>query len=112
MAEYKATYKYAKMSPRKMRLVIDQIRGLPVREADTVLRFSDKRAAVMIRKTLKSARANAVQGGANDGALIVDRCFIDRGPQYKTWLPRSRGNATPLIHRSSHVTVCLAEKES
>ena len=112
--EYRATYKYAKMSAQKMRLVADQIRGLPLAEADAVLQFSDKRAATMIRKTLKSARSNALQAGkaVDESRLFVSRCFIDKGPQYNTWLPRSKGSATPLIHRSSHVTVCVSEKES
>ena len=108
--EYVARYRYAKVSPRKARLVMDKIRGCAVGQADDILRFSDRRAAVMIRKALASAVANAEkQGDMDRKSLKVIRCFIDCAPVRKGWIPRSRGMATPLIFRSSHITIFVGE---
>jgi large subunit ribosomal protein L22 len=91
---------------------MDQIRGLDCEKARNVLKFSDKRAAVMIAKVLKSAMANAEENGKCDRRkLVVSSCWVDEGPTRRSWLPRARGSATPLLHRSSHLSVCVAEKE-
>jgi large subunit ribosomal protein L22 len=116
-------YKYAKHSAQKMRLVIDQIRGMPVLEAKKVLKFSDKRAAVMINKCLDAAIANAALGCVNEKKNInkpaitdpreleVSHCWVDEAPTRKGWIPRSKGMANPLLFRSSHITVMLGQKE-
>lgn len=110
MTEYVCRYRYAKVSPRKARLVLDKIRGQDVGHADDLLRFSDRRAAVMIRKALASAVANAEkQGQCDRKSLKVTQCFIDCAPLRKGWIPRSRGMATPLLFRSSHITICVGE---
>lgn len=114
-----AVFKYAKHSAQKMRLVANQIRGLPVTEAKKILKFSDKRAAVMINKCLESALSNATIGCAKKDKkpasdvknLNVLYCWIDEAPTRKGWIPRSKGMANPLLFRSSHITVLVGEKE-
>ena len=95
-----------------MRLVANQIRGLPVDRALNLLSFSNKKSAVTIRKLLESAIANAEH---NDGAdiddLKVKSICIDAGPTLKRLLPRARGRADRILKRTSHVTVTVAETE-
>jgi len=112
-------YLYAKHSAQKMRLVADQVRGLSVSEAQKILKFSDKRAAVMIKKCLDSAVANAAVGSVkknkiavtNPNDLTVLYCWVDEAPTRKGWIPRSKGMANPLLFRSSHITVMVGQKE-
>jgi large subunit ribosomal protein L22 len=105
------------MSPRKMRLVIDAIRGKNVNEAYGILRFSKKAASEPIDKVLRSAVANAVYKADQEGeALDVDdlyvrEAFVDEGPTLKRWKARAFGRATPIRKRSSHVTVVVDTKE-
>ncbi|HKK08613.1 MAG TPA: 50S ribosomal protein L22 [Gemmatimonadota bacterium] len=105
------------MSPRKMRLVIDAIRGKDVNEAYGILRFSKKAAAEPIDKVLRSAVANAVYKADQDGEvldvdeLFVREAFVDEGPTLKRWKARAFGRATPIRKRSSHVTVVVDTKE-
>lgn len=105
-----ATLKYAHSAPQKMRLVADQIRGLPVDRAINILAFSNKKAAVIIGKLLASAIANAEH---NDGADIDDlrvvSVLVDTGPVMKRLLPRARGRADRIIKRMSHITITVAE---
>lgn len=93
-----------------MRLVADQIRGLPVDRALNILAFSNKKSAAAIKKLLESAIANAEH---NDGAdiddLKVKSICIDAGPTMKRLQPRARGRADRIIKRTSHVTVTVAE---
>ena len=107
-----ATLKYAHSAPQKMRLVADQIRGLPVDSAINILAFSSKKAAAIIGKLLASAIANAEH---NDGADIDDlrvvSVLVDQGPVMKRLLPRARGRADRIIKRMSHITVTVAERE-
>lgn len=108
--QVKATAKYIRISPQKTRLVMDQIRGMPVSNALEVLEFSPKKAAHWVRKTLESAIANAEHNeGADIDDLKVTAGFVDEGPTMKRWLPRAKGRATPILKRSSHITVQVGD---
>ncbi len=109
---YKATHKYARISARKARLVIDMIRGEPVESALSKLKFCPRRAAPMIRKVVQSAVANATQkDGLDADELLVWRCYVDEGPTMKRWRPRSMGRAFPRLRRSCHLSVELRRAE-
>lgn len=108
----KATLKYARLSPQKMRLVADQIRGLPVDRALNILAFSNKKGADIVKKLLESAIANAEHNDAADiDELKVSSICVDQGPTLKRLRPRARGRADRIIKRMSHVTVTVAESE-
>ena len=105
----KASAKYVHTSASKMRVVLDLIRGLPVRDADEVLQFTDRGAAVVIRKVLASAVANAVNNDGQDAdELFVLACYADEGPTLKRFTPRARGRAGRINKRTSHITVVVA----
>ena len=112
-----ATQRTTRQSPYKMRLVIDQIRGMPVNEALAMLKFSKKHAAVQISKVLSSAVANAEQAARSSNtaldvdALYVKHAIVNEGPKLKRWTPAAMGRATPMIKRTSHVEIVVAEKE-
>ncbi len=102
----------SRISPQKMRLVADQIRGLEVERALDVLTFSNKKAATVIKKVLESAIANAEH---NDGAdiddLKISEILVDAGPTMKRLRPRARGRADRIIKRTSHLKVTVSETE-
>lgn len=105
-----AKLKYAKMSAQKVRLVADQVRGLPVDRALNILRFSNKKAAAIIKKVLESAVANAEHNaGADIDTLRVAEIYVDQGPSLKRLRTRARGRADRILKRMSHVTVTVAE---
>lgn len=105
-----AKLKNTRISAQKMRLVADQIRGLPVDNALNILAFSNKKAAKIIKKVLESAIANAEHNDAADvDELTVSQIMIDEGPTMKRWRPRARGRANKIFKRMSHVTVAVAE---
>ena len=108
--EVSARLRFARLSPRKARLVADQIRGLPVERADELLTFSRKRAASVIRKVLNSAIANAEHNeGADIDELRVHTICVDQGPVYKRFRPRARGRATRILEPTSHITLTVAD---
>ena len=113
----RAIQRSVRQSPRKMRLVIDLIRGRPVPEAYAILRFSKKFAAKQIHKVLKSAVANAEQRAArSDRKLDVDRlrvryAAVNPGPTLKRFISAAMGRATPILKRTSHVEIHVAEEE-
>ncbi|MBN1959519.1 MAG: 50S ribosomal protein L22 [Deltaproteobacteria bacterium] len=105
-----ASLRHLRMAPRKVRLVIDMIRGKQVEDALNILTFSKKSAARPVAKLLKSAVANAdVKGGFNLDRLLVDTVTVDEGPTLRRWLPRAMGRATRIHKRTSHVTLILVE---
>ena len=109
--EAKAIAKYVRISPRKVRIVIDLIRGKNVVEALAVLKNTPKVASDVIYKVLKSAIANAENNyDMNSDALFVSAAFVDQGPTMKRVHPRSRGQAFKILKRSSHVTVVVKER--
>ena len=105
-----AKHRFARTSPQKARLVADQIRGLPVDKALDVLTFSNKKAAVLGKKVLESAIANAEHNeGADIDELKVAKIMIDVGPTMKRIKTRAKGRADRVLKRSSHITVVVAD---
>jgi large subunit ribosomal protein L22 len=106
--EARATVKYVRTSPRKMRRVVDLIRGQHVEEARRILRFSPLGATRDVEKLLNSAVANAEQKpGVIPENLIVAKAWVDEGPTLKRFRPRAYGRATRVRKRTSHVTVVV-----
>ncbi|MCU1361947.1 MAG: rplV [Ilumatobacteraceae bacterium] len=92
----------------KARVVLDLIRGLPVRQADEILQFTDRDVAIMVRKVLASAVANAQHNDEQDPEeLYVKACFADEGPTQKRFTPRARGRAGAIKKRSCHITIVV-----
>lgn len=109
--EIKARAKFIRISPKKVRLVADLIRGLDVAPATIQLQFSPKDAARPLSKLLKSAIANAEENeDLKRNNLFIKKITVDGGPTLKRWLPKAMGRATPLIKRSSHINLVLAER--
>ena len=105
-----ARHRHAKISPQKCRLVADQVRGLPVEKALTLLTFSNKKAAVMLRKVLESAIANAEHNdGADIDELRVASVYVDQGPVMKRMRARAKGRGNRILKRTSHITVTVAD---
>ncbi|MFQ5679410.1 MAG: 50S ribosomal protein L22 [Gemmatimonadota bacterium] len=113
----RATARFVRMSARKVRLVVDQIRGRDVNEAYAILQFSKKAASEPVDKVLRSAVANAVYRADESGEtldvdeLFVREAFVDEGPTLRRWRARAFGRATPIRKRSSHLTVVVDAKE-
>jgi len=107
---FRAKHRFARIAPRKVRLVVDLIRGLKCEDAMAQLRFNPKRAAIMVTKVLKSAMANADELEANVGALYVKEAWVDGGPYYRRWRPKDRGRAHPIAKQTSHINLTLAER--
>ena len=106
--EAKASMKYVRTSPRKMRRVVDMVRGQHVEEARRILRFSPLGASKDVGKLLDSAVANAEQNpGIVAQNLVVERIFVDEGPTLRRFRPRAYGRATRVRKRTSHVTVVV-----
>ena len=112
----KAIAREISMSARKIRLVVDQIRGMSVNQAYATLQFSKKAAAEPVSKTLRSAVSNA-QNKALDGGdhldvddLFVHEIFVDEGPTQKRWRARAQGRAGRINKRTSHITVIVDTK--
>jgi large subunit ribosomal protein L22 len=104
----RATMKYVRTSPRKMRRVVDLIRGQHVEEARRILRFSELGASHDVEKLLNSAIANAEQNpGVIAENLVVERGWVDDGPTLKRYRPRAYGRATRIRRRTSHVTLVV-----
>ncbi len=101
-----------KVSPQKVRLVVDQIRGKDVNQAFSLLKFSKKHAAKDVRKVLSSAVANAQQGERkpNVDRLFISKAFVDAGPMEKRARIRAMGRIFRILKRSCHVTIHLDER--
>lgn len=109
--EVKAVYKYARISPLKMRDVAREIQGLPVNQALDILNFTPRKAAVLIGKTLRSAIANAENNFDLDAdALVVKEAQVGEGPRFKRFKPRARGGAAPIIKRTSHIRIVVSDE--
>lgn len=109
--EARAVARYIPLSPRKVRLVIDQVRGLGVDEALSVLQFMSKSAAVAVTKVIASAAANADENlGLARSDLYIAKIHADEGPRRRAYRFGARGRFKPIIHRSAHITVVLRER--
>ncbi len=110
--EARAVAKYVPMGPRKVRLVVDLIRNRGVDEALAILSFTRKAASMPVEKVLKSALANAGKDPkVNIDKLYIERAYVDVGPSLKRFRPRAMGRASPILKRSSHITVVLRERK-
>ena len=109
--EIKAIAKYIRVSPRKIRLLMREIRGKKVEEALNVLAFAPQKGAPILRKLVNSAIANASQRPDTDvDKLFIKHLFADEGPTLKRFRPRAMGRATRIRRRTSHLTIILDEK--
>ncbi len=109
--EVKAIAKYIRISPRKVRLLMEEIKGKKVEEALNLLAFAPQRGAPILRKLINSAVANASQYPDIDvDNLFIKHIFADEGPTLKRFRPRAMGRATRIRKRSSHLTVIINEK--
>jgi large subunit ribosomal protein L22 len=109
--EAKASAKYVRISPRKMRRSVDLIRGRHVEDARRVLGLSRLGPNPTLIKVLNSAVANAEQRQAIPENLVVSRAWVDDGPTLKRWQPRAYGRATKIRKRTSHVTIVVTSLE-
>lgn len=106
--EVKAITKYVRISPTKLRLPINEVKGKSAGQALTILKFMPLKAAGIIHKTLHSAIANAENNEKVDvDGLVVKNIFVDQGPSMKRFRPRARGRASRILKRSSHLTVIV-----
>jgi large subunit ribosomal protein L22 len=106
-----AKLRHARISAQKGRLIADQIRGLPVEQALNILSFSKKKGAVLVKKVLESAIANAEHNdGADIDELKVSAVSVDEGPTMKRIRARAKGRASRILKRTSHINVTVAEK--
>lgn len=110
--EARAVAKYIRISPAKVRQVVDLIRGKKVSEALAILKFTPNRASLPVAKVVRSAAANAEHNyEMNEENLFVAAACVDQGPTLKRYRPRAYGRANVIRKRTSHITVVLKEKE-
>ncbi len=110
--ESSAKLSFARLSPRKTRLVVDMVRGKDIQTALNILRFSPQPSAKLVAKLLGSAVANAEQKGVSDvDRLFVKTIFVDAGPVLRRFVPRAMGRASKIRKPTSHISVVLADKK-
>lgn len=111
--EVYAKFKYISISPQKLRLVCDQVRGMGAEQARVVLQFMPQKGAQIVKKTLESAMANAENNFDLDvREMYVSQIFADEGPRSRRVKAGARGRYKPRVKRSSHLTVILAQREA
>lgn len=109
--ETRSVARFVRISPRKVRLLMDQVRGRQVGEALNLLSFAPQRGARILKKLIGSAVANAEQNaGVDVDSLYIMKIYADEGPTLKRWRPRALGRATRIKKRTSHLTVVLEER--
>ena len=109
---FQAKHRFARIAPRKARLLMNLIRGRDVDDAITLLQFAKQRASGMIEKVVRSAVANAAEQEVRSrNALFVKECWVDPGPTIKRFQPKDRGKAYSIMKRTSHLVVTLDERE-
>ncbi|ACV61244.1 ribosomal protein L22 [Desulfofarcimen acetoxidans DSM 771] len=110
--EARAVAKYIRIAPRKVRQVVDLIRGKQVAEALAILKYIPNRGSVAVAKVVKSASANAEHNNdANKDNLYVAEAFVDQGPTLKRFNPRAMGRADLKRRKTSHITIVVREKK-
>lgn len=111
--EVAAKLKFARLSTQKCRLVCDQIRGLPIEQALSILKFSPKKPAAVLLKVLNSAIANAENNfGADIDELKVASVYADQGPTYKRMQAKAKGRGARILKPTCHITVVVSDGES
>lgn len=110
--EARCQVRYIRISPSKVGIVADLVRGKPVREALAILRYTPKRASKVVEKAIRSAIANAENNHEMNGDLLyVSEIYVGQGPTLRRYRPRARGIAYPIQKKTSHLTVILKERE-
>jgi len=109
--EVKAVVKNVRVSPRKLRPVVNMVRGRRVDEALTMLKFASTPKAKLVAKVVRSAAASAENNFQLSPELRIVRIFVDEGRTMKRYHPRARGRVGPILKRASHITVVVAEEE-
>ena len=109
---FEAKHRFARISPRKARMIADLVRGRDAAEAIQLLQFTNKSGAPVIKKILESAVANARQGGIDVDTLYVSKATVDKGPNkfFRRWRPRAMGRATRVTKGISHIVIELAAR--
>ena len=108
----KAVARTVRIAPRKVRLVVDLIRGKQIGEAVAILIHTPKAASIVVEKLLKSAAANAEHNyEMNIENLVISEVFVDEGPTLKRFRPRAMGRASAINKRTSHITLVVSEKK-
>ena len=105
-------HRFARIAPRKARLVVDLVRGLDAAEALDVLKFTNKRAAVFVNKILRAAIASADEAAADTGSLFIQDARVDEGPTIKRGRAKDRGRYHMILKRTSHITIVVEERSS
>jgi len=107
----KAVARYIRISPRKVRQVVDLVRGKSVDEALAILKFTPKRASAPVAKVIRSAAANAEHNyDLNRDNLYIAAAYVDQGPTWKRYQPRAYGRANLIRKRTSHITIVVQER--
>lgn len=107
-----AKLNYLHMAPRKVRLIADTLKGMPIKEAEAQLVLRPQRSSKPLLKLLRSAVASAKSRQLDPAKLFISSLRVDQGPMYKRSLPRAQGRATPIQKKMSHITLILQEKEN
>ena len=108
--ETRAVARFVRISPRKVRLVMDEVRGKKVEDALNLLTFAPQKGARLLRKLIRSAVSNAQHNSNLDpDSLVIKSVYADEGPTLKRFIPRAQGRATQIRKRTSHLTVILDE---
>ena len=111
--EAKAIARYVRVSPRKARIVVDQVRGKDVIAAQEILAFNERAISEVVAKVVNSAAANAQDRfGLRPESLVIKAAYVDEGPTMKRFRPRAKGAASRIRKRTSHITVIVAPKEA
>ncbi|OQA21295.1 MAG: 50S ribosomal protein L22 [Actinobacteria bacterium ADurb.Bin346] len=112
--EAKAIEKYIRISPRKVKYVIDIVKKKPVEEAIGILSLTPNRAAVYVKKAIQSASANATENFKEykvaEDDLVIKEIYVNEGPTLKRFKPRARGRADRVLKRTSHITVLVSDE--
>ncbi|MCP4690864.1 MAG: 50S ribosomal protein L22 [Desulfobacterales bacterium] len=110
--EFKAVAKYVRISPQKVRTIVDAVKGRPVEDGLSALKFMPQKAAGLVAKVMRSAVANAdSQSGVDVDDLVIRNITADQGPTLKRFRARARGRGARILKRTSHITVILADEE-
>ena len=109
--EARATAKMIRIAPRKVRLVVDLVRGKQVQEALAILEYTNKNASPAVSKVVKSAAANAVNNQMMDAdKLYIKEIYVDEGPTLKRYTTKAKGSGAQILKRTSHITCVIAER--
>ena len=108
--EVKATHRHVRISPQKVRMIVDAIKGKPAEAAINALKFMPQKSSGIVEKIVRSAVANADQNTSIDvDELVVQNLIVDQGPSLKRFKARARGRGARILKRTAHITVVLAE---